>query len=472
MNATPEKPRGWRFSRAEKIGLSLGLVAVLAFGINLEQRTALRRTPMTDLGVFACAAWAVRSGDNPYAISDWHGWHYQYPLTLAILFTPLAHPVPTPPPALAPGERRTEANTPWGYPIDGHRHYVGLNTENTRFFWIVAIWYLISVLLFPLSAHLLACTLEKQSWLAPPPDEKTKRRRWWAMRWLPLLVCAGSVGTELSRGQMDVLMLAVIALGLYLAAQGRDLTAGLCIAFPATIKLFPPLLLLYPIWRRRWRMTAGMVTGLVVCLAILPAAMLGPKRTVELYRVWIEVLAKPALGHGTDTSRARELTSMNATDNQSLLSAIHNWRYYHLSRKQLPAEAAPWERQTAYAVGALMLAGVGLAARTRRQDSPREMLIIAGLLIGLAFVISPTVHNFYHLLMLPLVAALIERALRRGSGWKPFVPIIIFMLVDILFPLPILTHELRHWGVPLLSLIYLLCAGALALGGAKREPGV
>src|SRR5580693_9484107 len=103
MNTTPASIRGWRFSRKEWIGLALGLFALLAFGANVEQRTALRRTPMTDLGVFACAAGAVRSGQNIYAVTDWHGWHYQYPPALAIVFTPLAQRVPTLPMILAAG---------------------------------------------------------------------------------------------------------------------------------------------------------------------------------------------------------------------------------------------------------------------------------------------------------------------------------------------------------------------------------
>ncbi len=275
MNTTPEIPRGWFFSRCEWIGLALGLIVVLAFGANLEKRTALRRVPMTDLGVFACAASAVWNGDNLYTISDWHGWHYQYPPTLAILFRPLAHPVPTAPPVLPAGEERTELNTPWGYGVPGGHSFYGLHEQNLRFFWIVAVWYFLSVLFFFLSAHALACALEGTGLREPPPVGKAGRGRWWALRLLPLLVCAGSVGTELSRGQVDVLMLVVIALGLYLAAAGREFKSGLCFSFPATIKLFPPLLLLYPVWRRRWRMTAGMVAGLAAALVILPAVGAG-----------------------------------------------------------------------------------------------------------------------------------------------------------------------------------------------------
>src|SRR5438270_3349092 len=123
----------WHFRGRERIWLIGGLCLVLAFGANLEQRTALRREPMTDLGVFSCASWAIWSGHNPYDITDSRGWHYVYPPALAILFVPLAHPPPEPLPALGADERRSEANTPWGYGVPGHRFY-RLHQQNLRFF--------------------------------------------------------------------------------------------------------------------------------------------------------------------------------------------------------------------------------------------------------------------------------------------------------------------------------------------------
>jgi alpha-1,2-mannosyltransferase len=462
-----EQPARWRFTRGERIALAVALFFVLLFGANLERRTALRRVPMTDLGVFSCAAWAVWSGGNLYTISDWHGWHYQYPPTMAILFTPLAHPLPTPLPALAPGEQRTPTNTPWGYGAGrGQSNRYGFHKDNARFFCIVAAWYAASIFLFLFSAHAIACVLDGTTLRTPLPLEQKARRRWWALRWWPLLICAGSVGTELSRGQVDVLMLAAIALGLYMAAARKEIKAGLLFAFPATVKLVPPFLLLYPIWRRRWRMAAGVVLGLVLALLVLPAAAMGPRRTSELYREWVEVLAKPALGHGTDTSRARELTGMGSTDNQSLLAFIHNWRYHSLPHRERPVEAAPSERYEAYVAGALMLVGILLAAGTRRHDSSRELVLTNGLLVALSLVVSPIVHNFYYLLMMPLVTVLLERGLggeTRTLNWSWLSPLLIFMVIDLAARLPGIGPWLRDAGFPCLSLVYVMGSAAVAL---------
>ena len=465
--------RKWKFTRGERLGLLIGLIIILGFGVNLEQRTALRRAPMTDLGVFSCAAWGVWHGDNIYNLTDWHGWHYQYPPTLAILFAPLEHPLPEQLPPLAPGEQRTEANTPWGYSLEGHRFF-GLHEQNARFFWIVAVWYAVSVALVLFSAHALACLLEASALRDGPPAEKGERRRWWTMRLVPLLACIGSVGTEFSRGQVDVLMLAAVSLGLYLAIKCKRFVAGLCLSFPAVVKMFPPFLLLYPLWRRQWQMAAGIAAGLILALIVLPGLALGPSRTTDLYRTWIDVLARPALGKGNDTSRAHELTGMTSTDNQSLLAFIHNWQYHSILRALRPQEAAPAARQAVYIAGVLMLLAVAFVSGFRRRDSARELTILVGLLIALWLIVSPIVHNFYYFMLMPLIAGLLDRKLPArlvvSGDMRLPVAVVAFMSIDIATRLPHIGHWLRDAGVPLLSVIWLGCAGVMILLETRSAP--
>ena len=455
----------WHCSGVERRWLICALCAILAFGCYLERRTALRTVPMTDLGVFVNAAWAVRTGANPYGITDWHGWHYQYPPLLAIAFVPLANPPPPPLPMLSPGESRTSANTPWGYPVEGSQFF-GLNRENAQFFFIVAVWYVLSVLAICFSAHALACTLDGHSLCEPPPINAKARLRWWKARLLPLLVCVGSLGTDLSRSQVDIAMLAIIAAALCLAVRGYELSSGLCLAIPATVKLFPPFLLLYPFWRRRWRMAAAAVLGVTLSMAVVPAAVFGPKRALQIYDTWFEVLAKPALGAGSDRSRASELTDTNPGDNQSLLAAIHNWRYLDLPHGKRPPQYAPAARVAVYVIGVIALAAIGFVAGWRRSDPPRDLLIVAGLLIGLALIVSPIVHNYYYLLLLPLVMALLDRHWtqdpeHRGLRLLPW-PLLMFLAIDLVARLPRIGLSLRDIGAPLLSVVLLMAAGVRA----------
>jgi Glycosyltransferase family 87 len=457
---------GWQFSRCEGRWLLAGALGLVIFGAILEKRTALRHQPMTDLGCFACASWAVWHGGDLYSATDWHGWHCQYPPGLAILFGPLAHPLPEPLPSLAPGERRTNANTPWGYGVQGGNFY-GLHRDNFRFFVIVAVWYVVSVFFVLFSAHALACALEGNRLRDEPPANPFSRWRWWALRLIPLVVCIGSIGTDWSRGQVDVLMLAAISFGLYLAASQRDFISGFCLSFPATVKLFPALVLLYPLWRRRWRMSAGVFAGLVFFLVLLPAAVLGPRKTIEVYQTLSRVLVKPALGHGDDKTRSNELTAMNNTDNQSLLAGIHNWTHHDLPRRKRPEDASPLARRAVYAIGLVLLAGVVWAMRLRRSDSPLDLLLSTGLLLGASLVISPVAHNYYYLLMLPLIAALVDYGMPTNpdGAWqrRVMVPVAVFMMIDFVARLPVAGNILRDWAAPLLSLILIMATGAVVL---------
>src|SRR5262249_52081463 len=199
-------------------------------------------------------------------------------------------------------------------------------------------------------------------------------------------------------------------------------------------------------------MASGVAVGLFVFLLVLPVLALGPRRTLDSYREWKEVLAEPCLGRGADRSRRQELTGMTSTDNQSLLAAIHQWRYYGVSRRERPAEASTMERNAVYLIGGLALGVLGFAFRGKRLESPREALLLSGLLIGLALVVSPVVHNYYYLLMLPLVMGLIQPALQSLSGakreWQVILPVLLFMLTDAMVRLPAIGSKLRELSLP------------------------
>jgi len=94
-----------------------------------------------------------------------------------------------------------------------------------------------------------------------------------------------------------------LAVALYLVGRPRDRVAGLCASVQAAIKLFPPFYILLPFWLRRWRLAGGLLLALLLALVLLPAAALGPARIVEAYRTWLDVLDRPSLGTGNDTSR-------------------------------------------------------------------------------------------------------------------------------------------------------------------------
>jgi len=457
----------WRFERYEKVVLLTALTSLLLFGLQIERRTALRRTLcFTDLAVYTRAASAVRNGENLYRVSDTNGLHYNYPPALAILFAPLAEPA-SKGPILSPQERSDHKTLSRSDTASDKRFY-GLHRDNFRFFCIVWIWYTINVFLEFLSVHLLACVLERRKWTAGPPIEIGRRRRWWALRGIPPLACVASIDTDLSRGQTDLVMLAGIAIALYLAFRNRKISAGIFLALPAAIKLFPAVLLAYAAWRRSGRMMVGYILGLSLLFAVLPLATFGFSRTIELYRTWANVVVKPGLGHRSEATRAEEL-SMTTMDNQSLLAVIHNWRHYDLPRDQRPFEAAAPARLATYFISLLTIISIGIISLRRLESSPRNDLILVGLLMGWSFIVAPVARNAYFLLLLPLLAALVDYKLPKliynFRDLRLSTAVVVFMVIDLVVRVPGFGGWLRDLGLPLLSVVCLMAAGAVVLLG-------
>src|SRR6516162_4028069 len=81
-------------SGRERLVVVLFLLALVAFGVLVEIRSAFLRRRMGDLSVYLRASWAVRVGANCYDVTDENGWHYHYPPLFAILLSPLADPPP------------------------------------------------------------------------------------------------------------------------------------------------------------------------------------------------------------------------------------------------------------------------------------------------------------------------------------------------------------------------------------------
>ena len=63
-----------RLSRWERRGLVIGLCLLVAFGGLVVWRSAFLHQRHGDLGVYLRAAWAVRTGNDIYTVTD-KGWH-------------------------------------------------------------------------------------------------------------------------------------------------------------------------------------------------------------------------------------------------------------------------------------------------------------------------------------------------------------------------------------------------------------
>ena len=413
-------------------------VLLLLFGAIVENRSAFLRRRMTDADCYFRAAWAVRAGIDIYSVSETNGWHYTYAPLLAIALVPLASP--------PPGADETGMLP---YPVS------------------VAIWYALSVGCLWLAVNWLAGALGRaapERWTFPRGS-----RAWWAIRVVPILLCLMAVGRTLSRGQANMILLLLFCGMIALLLENRRFLAGLCLAGAICIKVFPAFLILHAIVRRDFRFLAGVGTGLLIGLVLVPLAVMGPERTAAAYRRFDEVVLRPGLRIGPETTQRMELT--NAADSQAFMALLRNYRFP--ARSTRPQEIDAPFRAAGWAVGAL-LAGATLAVGMRsRQSDPISAILFLGTLIVIMLPISPACHVHYFVFALPLVLALVADAWERhsfphlGSGLTTLIALTI--AVDISASLPVTNHWLMDFGLPLYATLALWVAGIVVLRKRARE---
>lgn len=356
----------------EKRGLVLLLLALIGFGVVVEIRSALLKRRMGDFSVFARTAWAVRTGEDIYSVTDENHFHYHYPALFAILLTPLADPPP-------------------GADHTGYLPYAVS----------VGIWYVFSLLCLALAVHVLASALEESS---PDPevrDQPRGCRRWWLMRVLPVLVCLPPIGHTLMRGQVGLLLLLLLC-GLAAATlRGRRFQAGLWLAGAICLKIIPAFLLLFPLVRRDLRTLVGCSAGLFVGLVVAPLTVFGPERTLAYYEEWGNDLIRPGLhAGGNGDARAKELLNVTATDSQSFVAVIHNSLYPDPWTRPDTASAAV--RHLHWLIGGCLTLVTLFVARQRNNEGPRQVLFL-GTLVLVMLLLSPVCHLHYFCLSVILV---------------------------------------------------------------------
>jgi hypothetical protein len=421
----------------QRRGLVLLGMAVVLFGGLVEFRSAFLHQRMGDLGVFLRAGWAVRAGEDFYAVTDDNRHHYHYPPTLALLLVPLADP---------PADRPMTGTLPYAVSV--------------------GVWYAFSILCLALALHWLASALE-QSLYAPDARPRPGSRAWWALRVLPLLGCLPALGGALMRGQVDMLLLVLFAAMAAAAVRGQSVRAGVLLAAAISIKVIPAFLLLYPLWRRDGRWLAGCAAGLVLFLGVLPAAALGPTRAVDSYREWYEVLVRPGLSEGGDQARAIELTQVTATDSQSVLAMLHNTRY--LDRTTRPGSASPGERMAHWGAAALLtLLTLAAAGRRPTGQGLQEVAFVATLIV-LMLLVSPVCHLHYFSLSAPLVMALTAASRRWTRSLALWGLLIVNVVANALPRWPGL-EVLRDVGLAGYAGLLLWALGCVVLWRSSRQP--
>lgn len=298
---------GWGVRRSLDDVRFWDIAAVLLIGftvwgyVDIRGRGALRpghpEVHRTDFTVFTEAGSAFFDGRDPYRVTNARGWYYLYPPLFALMVAPLGV----------------------------------LDTQSQ-----VLVWFWVSIALG------FGCYFEaRRLWAMVAAGSRSGRDRTIG-RWVGL--CAGLGVTLpafdcLQRGQLGVALVYPLLLGFRLVLESRGRRAvwlgGVVLAWPVVVKLLPALpvaCLVVQQWasalgRRRspgtsetskaLALTAGVASGGILWLLLVPAACLGWDANLGRLRTWV---GKVVVNHNVAREHGFFFDSVS---NQSLYNAAH-----------------------------------------------------------------------------------------------------------------------------------------------------
>jgi alpha-1,2-mannosyltransferase len=152
-------------------------------------------------------------------------------------------------------------------------------------------WYYLKVGLAVLSFIIIVRMIGTESEPFPP----------WAIG-LAVLLSLRPILSDLTHGNVNLLILFLVVMALFAYRSGWDVTAGIVLALAIACKVTPALFVGYFIWKRAWRCLAGCSIGLALFFFVLPALSLGWNENLELLASWFRQMVLPYVVGGAVTS--------------------------------------------------------------------------------------------------------------------------------------------------------------------------
>jgi len=131
---------------------------------------------------------------------------------------------------------------------------------------------------------------------------------------LTVLLSVRMIMSDLSHGNVNLLILFLLVGALYAFRNGRDWTAGNLLALSIACKLTPALFLAYFVYKRAWKTLIATGAGLVLYFFVVPGLFLGFERNQELLSSWVNGMVMPFVRDGVVTTEHQ---------NQSLPGLVH-----------------------------------------------------------------------------------------------------------------------------------------------------
>ena len=119
---------------------------------------------------------------------------------------------------------------------------------------------------------------------------------------IALLLTLPALLGDLSHGNVNIVILFLVAGCLEAYRRGWDIAAGVVLALAIACKVTPVLFVAYFAWKRGWRVLAGCAAGLVLWVALVPGAAFGWDRNAELLTDWYKLMVERPILKGEITS--------------------------------------------------------------------------------------------------------------------------------------------------------------------------
>ena len=225
---------------------------------------------------------------------------------------------------------------------------------------------------------------------------------------LVLLLAIRPILSDLQHGNINILILFLIVLGLRLWTLGKDLSAGTVLALAIAYKVTPALFLPYLFYKRSWKTCGALVVGLVLFLLVVPSALMGPSANWRGLMSWRANIISPFVEGDTILSVQEVNQSFPGVASRLLTQPRLDGPHGNNSVERAYNLVA-WEPETAaliakgVALGFVALLAVFCRTQTGRRDDPRLLGEFALVVLTMLFVSERSWKHHFVTLLLPYV---------------------------------------------------------------------
>lgn len=294
--------------------------------------------------------------------------------------------------------------------------------------------------------------------------------------WIALALVAAYVFDCMVMGQMSMPLAALLVACWRLWSRGRPISAGLVLAFAASLKLLPLVVAGYFVLKREGRVLLGLLAGLVVCNVLLPSVVFGPRHAWELHR---EFYQRSAQGQSL-LALAAEPSDKTHYANQSLPVVLRRltmsvpsgirlrgqpqavcvveWGDRPVTIAGITRLAVEWLVMAV--AGSLTLAAMWIARHAARRLSAARLRTEYSAFVLLSVVLSPVVWTFYFALAFQPLVTLGTDVRARRLAWPGSLVLAGWGLATPLLAWPHARAVGLHLWLTCLALVCLLASAA------------